>query len=817
MALLVWGPLTQNCNNQGLAALQFAGISTSNLIDDGKLGKCYNVPTSSSFSIGSTAQLFSAGQDWTIAYWIKLLSYPSTQGDGIICSNKYKSEQTTYNGTTYTGGGFGVYILSNGNLKVFTNSASEEYAYETTVNLSLNTWYHVCVTYQNKKCSIYKDGILSDTWIAGGLWTLNGCPFYFGVGSQGGWNYRCGKNLNDVRIYNECLSAKQVKEISKGLVLHYLFNCNHYNSEHGLPDAYQEVEYIESTTGNERISFSKNIPSKANIIFDVMPLASSQHTPLTVGNMSLGPSSEGYWQWTFNGGYTYHYILQTDDIYRRLKFNISAVPGAYRYTCSYYNDITYTSTTQGSGSTPDGSNINLFTSLKERIYSLIIIDINTNACILNLIPCYRKSDQVVGMYDIISSTFYSNSGSGTFGYGALIKQLPNTYAPLNYLESTGVQYIDTGTTFGGNTVREFDINFLQFKGRDYGINANSATEVLLSWGSNGRHHYLGGGFYYDLYTNRYYHTFLSTITNSLALSLDNKVIRTSSGSASTKKDVLFACLAQGASDNTITNKANLRYKNYLIKDNGIPIRDFRPALRLSDNKPGMYDLVNDVFYINQGTETDFVYEGVDPIVYDTSGYCNNGTIINGPMLCSYISPRYDGCYNFNSTNYIRVPTSNYDVRTVSLWICFTTISNGQNIIFIDPAKRQGLGWLASNYTSRLCCSSGVSAFCRDVSDITNNTWHHFVIVSPDGYTSANRIVYIDGNLREAGSNQNNWSPNQYDYLEIGRRSTSNDGFKGKISDFRYYATALSAADVKELYETSMSIDASGNILPRVLS
>ena len=119
MALLVWGPLTQNCNNQGLAALQFAGISTSNLIDDGKLGKCYNVPTSSSFSIGSTAQLFSAGQDWTIAYWIKLLSYPSTQGDGIICSNKYKSEQTTYNGTTYTGGGFGVYILSNGNLKVF--------------------------------------------------------------------------------------------------------------------------------------------------------------------------------------------------------------------------------------------------------------------------------------------------------------------------------------------------------------------------------------------------------------------------------------------------------------------------------------------------------------------------------------------------------------------------------------------------------------------------------------------------------------------------------------------------------------------------
>ena len=36
----------------------------------------------------------------------------------------------------------------------------------------------------------------------------------------------------------------------------------------------------------------------------------------------------------------------------------------------------------------------------------------------NFIPCYRKSDNVVGMYDVISGRFFTNDGTGTFGKGA---------------------------------------------------------------------------------------------------------------------------------------------------------------------------------------------------------------------------------------------------------------------------------------------------------------------------------------------------------------------------------------------------------------
>ena len=32
----------------------------------------------------------------------------------------------------------------------------------------------------------------------------------------------------------------------------------------------------------------------------------------------------------------------------------------------------------------------------------------------NLVPCYKKSDGTIGMYDIIGNTFYTNNGSGTF-------------------------------------------------------------------------------------------------------------------------------------------------------------------------------------------------------------------------------------------------------------------------------------------------------------------------------------------------------------------------------------------------------------------
>lgn len=37
--------------------------------------------------------------------------------------------------------------------------------------------------------------------------------------------------------------------------------------------------------------------------------------------------------------------------------------------------------------------------------------------LFDLVPCYRKADDVIGFYDIVNDVFYTNAGTGTFGKG----------------------------------------------------------------------------------------------------------------------------------------------------------------------------------------------------------------------------------------------------------------------------------------------------------------------------------------------------------------------------------------------------------------
>ena len=55
--------------------------------------------------------------------------------------------------------------------------------------------------------------------------------------------------------------------------------------------------------------------------------------------------------------------------------------------------------------------------LNGKIYYFKLIDKTTGEMVRNLIPCYRKSDDVIGLYDTVTGTFYTNDGTGTFGKG----------------------------------------------------------------------------------------------------------------------------------------------------------------------------------------------------------------------------------------------------------------------------------------------------------------------------------------------------------------------------------------------------------------
>lgn len=71
-----------------------------------------------------------------------------------------------------------------------------------------------------------------------------------------------------------------------------------------------------------------------------------------------------------------------------------------------------------------------------------------NVLIQNLIPCYRKSDNVIGMYDVIENIFFANAGQGTFLKGNNIPHVKD-YKPVAYIE--GTTNLVTSLKAGGRT------------------------------------------------------------------------------------------------------------------------------------------------------------------------------------------------------------------------------------------------------------------------------------------------------------------------------------------------------------------------------
>ena len=71
-----------------------------------------------------------------------------------------------------------------------------------------------------------------------------------------------------------------------------------------------------------------------------------------------------------------------------------------------------------------------------RIYSCKLY--NNGTLVRNFIPCYRNSDSVVGMYDVVNNVFYVNEGTETLTYGS-VSPTPNSQIPIEVV--TGEQNI----------------------------------------------------------------------------------------------------------------------------------------------------------------------------------------------------------------------------------------------------------------------------------------------------------------------------------------------------------------------------------------
>ena len=190
--------------------------------------------------------------------------------------------------------------------------------------------------------------------------------------------------------------------------------------------------------------------------------------------------------------------------------------------------------------------------------------------------------------------------------------------------------------------------------------------------------------------------------------------------------------------------------------------------------------------------------------YDCSGFGNNG-MRTGTFSWTSDTPKYQVSSIHTGSNNIYLTPPSAEIQTIAVWVKWNTIPSGQSVILVDNGSGIGLGLMS---TGILCSTSKAgNSYTFSKANLVANTWYHFVVVKTGTTT---RKLYINGVEQTATSNTSNWSYS-VNQLQLGKRSTTSDGFAGKLCDFRAYATALSANDVKSLYQNSAYVDSSGNV------
>lgn len=209
MALQIWLPLNGNLNNQGLNTYT---ISNTGVIDSlGKIGSCYSYSKQYTLISGNVISNLSK---FSISCWV------------------YLTNASTYNiFTSENASGYWQFLLGNNSIKV-RDSVSGLTGSRIDKNITAipsSVWVHVTVVYDEGVVKVYQNGVLKDTLTFHSGATMNTHDkMYIGAdGLNDNSTYPGNCKINDFRVYNHCLSDKEVSEISKGLILHYKLSENY--------------------------------------------------------------------------------------------------------------------------------------------------------------------------------------------------------------------------------------------------------------------------------------------------------------------------------------------------------------------------------------------------------------------------------------------------------------------------------------------------------------------------------------------------------------------------------------------------------------
>lgn len=208
MALRVWLPLDGDLRNLGCSNVTVTNNGAT-VNANGKIGSCY------AFN-GSTGYIALSGHDI-----FKIFTGGAQQFSVTVWVFHADATRAILFGDYSTAGGIGFNIeLSTGHAVRFYWNGSPD-TYPSNATIAASTWSHIALTYDGTKIQSYINGIAKGSW-AGTLAVKNKTSGEFRLGRDNRSDSTAfNGRMNDFRIYDHCLSAAEVKEISQGLVLHY--------------------------------------------------------------------------------------------------------------------------------------------------------------------------------------------------------------------------------------------------------------------------------------------------------------------------------------------------------------------------------------------------------------------------------------------------------------------------------------------------------------------------------------------------------------------------------------------------------------------
>lgn len=197
-----------------------------------------------------------------------------------------------------------------------------------------------------------------------------------------------------------------------------IYGKGNFVENHNLPTEYQEVEYIEST-GTQYID--TGIYMDTSIKIDLtMQLNYTDKDQKFLGSYGSGGICLGTYAGKWRLGNSMWAV--NENAVTLEKVNIQA------YNDNWYINGVNVATTKFSANNQAPISLfgifyngSLFQRDSIKVYSLKIYDGDT--AVREFIPCYRKSDNIIGMYDLVNGKFYTNSGTEEFIKGEAVEVL----------------------------------------------------------------------------------------------------------------------------------------------------------------------------------------------------------------------------------------------------------------------------------------------------------------------------------------------------------------------------------------------------------